>query len=138
MPSGPRPLPKNVRMLRGGKPPKTAAPDNPDPPVKIPQPPDDLTPEETDVFVVMAKKLAGMRVMTEADVEALAIYCRNWVVAKDAHMRVGANILVKSPNGHAIQNPYFAIARKAEDRCLKILAEFGMTPAARVRVSKAD
>lgn len=141
MKSGPRPMPRNLRLVRSSpdKTSKAGRPAKPidEPPVKIPLPPASLTAEEVDCFVVMAQKLAGMRIMTEMDVDALVIYCRNWLDAKEAHQKVlESGMIVKSPKGYPIVNPWLAVRRKAEDKCLRILAEFGMTPSSRNRVSQ--
>lgn len=139
MPPGPRPLPKNITMLRGGRNPRTAAPvdQQPDPPIKIPLPPDGLSVEETDVFVTMARKLAGMRVMSEVDVDALVIYARNKIIANRAHEKVNASSeVIKAPSGYPMQNPWVSIRDAAHDRCMKILDQFGCTPSGRTRISK--
>ena len=136
---GPRPTPRNLRLIRGMKDQTRHKPARPivEPEVKIPQPPDYLTADETDVFVVTARKLAGMRLMTESDVDAIVVYARNWVDAQTARRALGSSsMLVRSPNGYPIINPHLAIARKAEDRCLRIMAEFGLTPSSRNRVSE--
>lgn len=136
---GPRPLPKNVRELRGSKRPPTAADEagEVDLPVEVPDPPDELTESERAVWTRTGKTLAGMRVISAADRDALVLYCRSWVEAEDAHAKIlETDYIVKSPKGYPIINPWVSIRRKAEERCLKILEQFGMTPAARVRVSK--
>jgi P27 family predicted phage terminase small subunit len=43
-------------------------------------------------------------------------------------------MLVKSPSGYAIQNPWLSIANKAFDQMMKLMTEFGMTPSSRSRV----
>jgi P27 family predicted phage terminase small subunit len=137
---GAKPIPRNLRIVRGTK--TNALPTLPakpidEPQVKVPLPPEDLGADEIDVFVAMARKLAGMRVMTDADVDAVVIYSRNWIDAKKARRHVEElGLVVKSPSGYPIMNPFLAIARKAEDRCIRILTEFGMTPSSRNRVSQ--
>jgi len=103
--------------------------------VTIPDPPDYLVDEEIDIFVTTAGKLARMRVMTEADVDALAIYCVNFFRWKEATQKVREiGMIIKSPKGYLIQNPYLAIANKAQKCCMDILTEFGLTPSSRTRV----
>lgn len=136
---GPPPFPKNITVLRGGRrAPGTAPTDKqPDLPVKIPLAPDGLSAAEIDTFTNMARRLAGMRVMSEVDVEALVIYSRNWVLATEAQQRVReSSQIIKSPSGYPIKNPWCNIQRDAEDRCMRILEQFGCTPAGRTRVSK--
>ncbi len=129
-------MPAAVRDIKSGRKTKLSADNPPELPVTIPATPDGLTDAEAVVFVSMATKLAGMRVMNEACVEALVIYCRNWVEAVNAHQKLcDSDLIVKSPKGYPMLNPYLPIRRKAEERCLKILAEFGMTPSSMTRVN---
>jgi hypothetical protein len=44
-------------------------------------------------------------------------------------------MIVRSPRGYPIQSPYLAIANKAWQQVQQGLAEFGMSPSARTRVS---
>lgn len=49
-------------------------------------------------------------------------------------------LVVKAQSGFPVQSPYVSIANVQSERMLRILAEFGMTPASRTRftVSKPD
>jgi len=106
--------------------------------VAIPDPPDYLIDDEIDVFTLTAAKLARMRVMTEADVDALAIYAVNFTRWREAIQRVREmGMIVKSPKNYPIQNPFLAIANKAQKTCLDILTEFGLTPSSRTRVQSS-
>lgn len=135
------PLPANVRILRGGKKPPSARgiPKEKEVvvPVGIPAAPKTLSEAEREVFDHKARQLAGMRVMTEVDTDALAIYARNFCM--EAHARAKLEEegrILTSPSGYRMPNPWEAIRRRAEDKCIKILQEFGMTPSSRVRVSQ--
>jgi P27 family predicted phage terminase small subunit len=46
-------------------------------------------------------------------------------------------VVIKSPSGFPIQSPYLAIANKAMEQMARLLAEFGMSPSSRTRVSVA-
>jgi P27 family predicted phage terminase small subunit len=106
-------------------------------PVSIPDAPDYLEVDETKIFVDTAEKLARMRVMTEYDVDALAIYSVNFVRWKEATMRLrDMGMMVRSPNNFPMQNPYLSVANAAQRECLRILVEFGLTPSSRTRVNK--
>lgn len=138
---GTKPIPRNLRIVVGAKDqrPDELRPANPipEPPVRVPPAPEHLSAREQECFTQVARKLAGMRVMTDADVDAIAVYSRNWVTALDSWERVRkVGLVVNSPKNYPIVNPYLPIARKAEAVCLRILAEFGMTPSSRNRVSQ--
>ncbi len=73
--------------------------------------------------------------MTESDVDALAVYCVNWIRWQDANEKVREmGMIVKSPKNFPMQNPYLAIANKAQRECVGIMTEFGLTPSSRTRV----
>ncbi len=109
--------------------------DEPIVPVSIPDAPEHLGSREADKFIEVAAKLARMRVMTDADVDALAFYATNWVIWVDAAARVReSGHIMRSPNNFPIQNPYLAVMNKAQRECLSILTEFGLTPSSRTRV----
>lgn len=131
---GPKPTPRNLRIVRGD-PPGKLNPDEPQVEVAIPDPPEHLEGRERDVFTEMAGKLARMRIMSNVDADALAIYAVNYVRWQEATATVReTGLLMRSPQGFPLQNPALAVANKAQDVCLKILAEFGMTPSSRTRV----
>ena len=133
---GPKPTPRNLRIVKGSDRPSRMNDEEPVVPVSIPDPPDTLSQDEQNVFMEYARKLAKMRVMTEADVGALVIFSRCWIEAQDAHekvRRLGA--IVQAPKSKSLMhNPYWTVRNKAEEKALKILTEFGMTPSSRTRV----
>ena len=132
---GRKPTPTNLRLIRGTDRPDRMNPDEPVVPVTVPDPPDHLTDDEKAVFLTRAKMLAGMRVMSDVDVDALAMYavsfCR--MVRADKKVHEQGEVLL-SPKNYPIQNPNLAIANKARDECRRLLAEFGMTPSSRTKV----
>lgn len=84
-------------------------------------------------------KLAAMmkraRIVTEADAVVLGMYATafaEWCEAQGEIAKTG--VIVKSPSGYPIQNPWVAIANKAFERLHKCGVELGLTPAARSRV----
>ena len=143
MTRGPKPTPTNLVAFSGGKS-RTAnkvkereknGPREFD--ISIPAPPDDLPKKGISIWNDTATKLAKMRVMTEADTSALEMFVYSWLRWKDATKKVeDTSILIVSPNNYPIQNPALAIANKAQEQCLKILTEFGLTPSSRTRVNR--
>ena len=89
---------------------------------------------------IAAKEWARIRelftnIFTEADRAALSAYCvcyGRWVEAED-HVRA-TGMMVKSPSGYPMQNPWLSIANKAFQQMNKMMPEFGMTPSSRSRV----
>jgi P27 family predicted phage terminase small subunit len=137
-------MPRNLRIITGGRDrPTKDSPATPvvEPPVRIPLPPDGLTVEETDCFVVTARKLASLRVLSELDTDLLTIYCRNKVLSDESTERLKAGGIVLVAEGskgqrRLIENPYLKIRNHADAVCLRIACEFGLTPSSRNRVSE--
>lgn len=94
---------------------------------------------EWDRVVVLLEKF---KLITEIDTAALALYCASYGRWQEAELRIqeikdkgGDGLMVKAPSGYPIQNPYLAIANRAMEDCYKYLQQFGLSPAARTRVS---
>lgn len=133
---GRKPIPSNLKLVTGSRIRKDRTNDDePILPVKVPPAPTYLTVDETTEFNRVGRLLAAMRVMTEADVDMLALYAKNFIIARDTAQTIGEQgYLFQAPNGMPMPHPLMSIKNKAEDRCLKILAEFGMSPSSRTRV----
>lgn len=87
----------------------------------------------------VARRLWEVGLLTEVDVDALAVYCETFAAWKRAEAVVRSKgEVVRTSNGNLIQNPYLAIANRAKRDALLMMREFGMTPAARSRVSVED
>ena len=85
--------------------------------------------------------LLRSRVLTEADLVALAAYCvvyARWVQAEDDVRRRGVMVPAKPRSKNLVQNPFLAIANKSLQQMLRLLAEFGCTPSTRTRIVAAD
>ncbi|MEM9019950.1 MAG: phage terminase small subunit P27 family [Planctomycetota bacterium] len=84
----------------------------------------------------IVKILDPLKIVTQADRAALAAYCvtyGRWVEAEKDLRETG--VIVKSPSGYPIQNPYLAVANKALQQMRQYLAEFGLTPSSRSRMA---
>lgn len=137
MARGPAPLPKNVREIRGSKKPPTAAQQEVDLPVSMPDVPDDLTDAERVEYERAAGVLSKMRVINAACRDALKLYARLTVEMDQAHQHVlDEGCIVVSPNGFGIVNPWLAVRRKNEDKILKLMQEFGFTPSSQTRIQQ--
>lgn len=86
--------------------------------------------------------LEKYKLITEIDTAALALYCASYGRWQDAEEKIqrmkeqdGDGMMIKSPSGYPIQNPYLAIANRAMEDCYKYLQQFGLSPAARTRVT---
>lgn len=132
---GAKPLPTNVKVLRGTLRKHRANAQEPKARPGIPGCPTELSPIAKREWKRVAKQLSAMGLLTTIDRAALALYCDaygRWLEAITALRQYG--VVIKSPNGYPIQSPYVAIANKCGEQVRLLLAEFGMSPAARTRV----
>ena len=134
---GPAPKPTAVKILQG-KPGHRPLPANEPKPAagRLPSAPRFLGDEARKEWKRLAPRLYAVGLLTEADHDALALYCETWATWKRAEEQVRRKgEVVKTTNGNVIQNPYLAIANRAKRDALLLLREFGMTPSARSRVN---
>jgi P27 family predicted phage terminase small subunit len=83
----------------------------------------------------LAPLLHKARQVTDADRGALLAWCLEWARYLDATARVReAGLVVRTPNGYPIPNPFLSIASRALAGCTKLWPELGLTPSSRSRV----
>jgi P27 family predicted phage terminase small subunit len=134
----PKPVPTALKLVRGnpGKRPLNANEPTPPALAEARQPPDWLSPAAQKHWPDIAGQLHEAGILTSIDVAALGLYCEAFARWRDANAQiVRFGTVVKSPSGYPIQSPYLAIANKAHEQMTKLLAEFGMTPSSRSRVT---
>ena len=88
----------------------------------------------------VSKKLATVRVLTELDLDALEIYCREWVSYHTALADLAERgKMLEGANGGQVWNPSWTQYKQSLSVCRSIMAEFGMTPSTRTGlVADAD
>ena len=113
-------------------------PDEPTPPVGAKMP-EGLSDEAQKQWSRVAPMLEQAGILTEIDADALELYCEAYARWRHANAQIAKfGVVVKSPNANfPIQSPYLAISNKAFEQMRQIIAEFGMTPSSRTRVSRA-
>ena len=132
---GVRPLPTNLKVVRGTLRKGRANAHEPALPVEIPRCPAHLGAEAKREWKRVSRELAGYGLLTRIDRAALALYCEawgRWVEAEEALRKYG--VMIKAPSGFPMQSPYLAIANKAMEQIRALLTEFGMSPSSRTRV----
>lgn len=105
-----------------------------------PSPPDGYNDLQTAKWNELSRKLAAIRVLTELDLDALDIYCREWVNLHDALADIVARgKLLQMPTGGVMWNPSWAQYKHSQSVCRSLMSEFGMTPSTRTTlVADAD
>ena len=98
--------------------------------------PEHLDPLAREEWKRLTPKLLALGLISDIDKGTIAAYCQSysrWVDAEMNIQRFGS--VVKTPKGYPVQSPYLAIANRAIADMRKCAIEFGMTPAARSRIS---
>jgi P27 family predicted phage terminase small subunit len=114
-------------------------------PVNEPKPPlgakmpDGMTEDARAHWPVVAKQLQAAGVLTRMDAVALMLYCEafaRWRMATDMVYKTGPTV-TNERTGSIKMSPYLIITQNAHNQMLKLLVEFGMTPASRSRITAA-
>jgi P27 family predicted phage terminase small subunit len=100
-------------------------------------PPDDLTlPRARLEWSRLAPVLRKARQVSATDRTALMALCLEWARYLEAMAKVEAlGMVVTTPNGYPITNPYLSIAVRALAGCTKLWPELGLTPSSRSRIA---
>ena len=142
---GRKPLPTNIKILRGNPGKRPLPKDEPEP-VKLetcPPPPKDLLPEGREEWVRVGPELCRLGLLTVADVTTFAAYCQSvahWRRAEAWIKKHGSTVTLKNEDGsirYIQQVPHVSISNKALDKIRAFATEFGMTPASRTRITGA-
>jgi P27 family predicted phage terminase small subunit len=113
-------------------------PDEAKPEVRLPSPPAHLSKEAKKEWRRSGRFLLEMGLISELDRAAFAAFCAVWGRWVEAEVALNTHgVLIKSPSGYPMQSPYLAVANRALDQMRSLLAEFGMSPASRSRVTAA-
>lgn len=137
---GPKPVPDNVHRLNNNPSKKRL---NFDPntavPVEIPECPDFLSEAAKQEWDRITVDLFRFGLVSKIDRAALAVYCQAY--ARLAQIETELNnkglegLTQKTPNGYEVPSALIILAKQQIEIMKSFLAEFGMTPSARVRVN---
>lgn len=136
MQPGKKPLPTNIKLLKGTARKCRLNPGEIQPDVIAPDPPDHLSEYARREWSRITVELLRLGLLSEIDRAALAAYCQcygRWVDAEEKLNKTG--LVRKTTNGNIVQNPLIGIANRAMEIMRQYLVEFGMTPSARTRVT---
>jgi len=142
MPAGRPPKPTSLRKLQGNPGKRAFNEREPTPPIGMPKPPRWLNAKGRRFWREIAPVLEGMRVITVADREALALLC-DALAEYEAMRKVigeqGATYEAVAQSGDLMvrMRPEVRIAADAWRRASTMLQQFGLTPSARAKVQSA-
>lgn len=140
---GPSPTPTNILKMRGSWR-ANINPKEPIPDSGRPACPRFLSPEARKIWKRASKILAGMRVLTKAEVFVLARYCdamSRWIETAAFLSEKGDVYPVRDKDEKVVdfkEWPQSKIYFKLDRVLIKMEQELGLTPAARTRIAAED
>ena len=137
--SGPAPLPTKIHQLHGNPSGKTFRKDEPKPKVVIPKPPIKLGKLARRHWKYIVPLLEELGVLAAIDSSALAAYCQTFEQWEELEelKKADDKLAVDNENKLSLKDS-LSIGRlliQIRNQMRMMLAEFGMTPASRGRVS---
>lgn len=132
-------MPTKMKLLTGNRGKRPLNDQEPEPESRIPKKPVVLQGNAATEWYRITKQLDKIGLISEIDRSALAAYCQvyaRWCEAEKELRKSG--MIITSPNGYPILNPYLSIVNKCLEQMKSYMAEFGMTPASRSRVKVGD
>jgi P27 family predicted phage terminase small subunit len=103
-----------------------------------PQAPPEITGEALLEWERICQELAAAGRLAKADRSILVLYCETWEVYRQAMHGVQSHgAIVKFANGVAGKSPFYTVSREAAAQLQKLLADMGLTPAARSKLKAA-
>src|SRR3569623_481106 len=138
--AGRRPKPTNLRIIEGNPGKRALNKTEPKLPVAVPECPAILSERARGAWDSISPELIKMGVLTTADGMALTGLCEayaDWLDAIDAIKRDGLTYETTNQQGETLikANPAVAMKSNAVRRIRAWLIEFGLTPAARSKLS---
>lgn len=133
---GRKPKPTSLKLLEGNPGKRPIHGREPQPPGSQPSCPAHLSPTAKAEWKRLAQTLNRIGLLTQVDRAALAAYCQcygRWVEAERKLAETPA--LLKTPAGYVQPSPWLGIANKQLELMAKFMAELGLTPSARSRVT---
>ena len=135
---GRKPQPTALRRAKGNPGKRGYNHDEPVPPEGLPDCPPHLSDEARAEWQRLAQSLYDMGVLTSVDRGALAAYCQSWARWVEAEEKLKETpALIKTPSGYVQQNPWLSVSNKQLELMGRYMAELGLTPASRSRVTLA-
>ncbi|QQA41474.1 phage terminase small subunit P27 family [Pelagovum pacificum] len=102
----------------------------------VPRCPDHLDADARKEWRRLARTLHEAGILTVADRAAFAAYCQSYSLwAEAVRKQRETPRLIKTPSGYVQQSPWIAIANKQLELMGRYMAELGITPTSRTRLS---
>ena len=136
---GPPRKPTALKLIAGNPGKKSLPKGEPKPKIEAPSQPKHLCAEARAEWDRLAPVLVRLKLLSKLDRAAFAAYCQAWARHVEAEEQIAkASALAFTHNGYPIVNPWATISKQSVDQMCKFLSEFGLTPAARTRISAPE
>lgn len=129
-----------MRILQGNREHRPLPEGEPRPLAVMPEPPEPLGELALQEWHRIGTELHRIGVLTMADRQCLANYCRayeRWQWAEQ-EMQDAQSMLTTNAAGTLVPHPYIAIGNQAMATMLKHMTELGLTPSSRVRLAAGN
>ena len=140
MAKGRKNKPTALKILAGNPGRRKLNDQEPEPDVILPVAPETLSNIGKAKWDEVSLKLYNQGILTELDLDLLMLYCQNYEGYVDAKQKVkdfGGEV-VKTDKGNLMQNPFLSIANQREEKMIKMLSMFGMSPVDRTKVKSSN
>lgn len=132
---GRKPIPTYIQLLKNDKAHAHRRKDEPVPDSDLPVAPETLSEAGTLIFERMVARLEELGIASSSHTEMLAMYANNQELSEWCQRYLSENgMSVECLNGRSYPRPEVGMLQDAQNRCLKILEQFGLSPSASVRV----
>ena len=138
MPAGRPPKPTALKALAGNPGKRSLPPAEANPTPKLPPAPRHLSTVARREWRRLGKQLEQLGLITDIDLRAFELLCVTYDqlrIAQDKVVELG--MVVYTPSGYPMANPWFTTQGKLHEQLLRLLGQFGLTPASRAKVTAA-
>jgi P27 family predicted phage terminase small subunit len=96
-------------------------------------------PEELNGDSLLAWDMFDGGTVEAQDRPAMILLCQSWaeMVGADRHVEKNGTV-IKLPNGYPGPNPFCKVRNEARAVVMRLLREFGRTPASRAKIGEAE
>ena len=102
-----------------------------------PEPPEGLSKNAIKVWTDIVPKLVSLQIFSEIDTTALIFYCNEVAMYHEACKKLEQNgfVFISGTSGYEMPSAWVAIRNKSLSNVLAFSKEFGLSPAARTKIS---
>ena len=133
-------IPDSLKVIRGTDQPVRMSGSSDVPVLEKVKAPTFLTGDAKKIFEGVAARLCACRILTEFEIEQLAMYAINMGRALEAERKMkkeGAVIEVQTKMGSMqLVSPWFKVQKECLSAASSIAQQFGLTPVSRMRVAQ--